>query len=677
MPLHHITFEEEMELLSQIGEIVSSQKDRIASEWQKGIEANAVFHEHLFTPEELSQISLRHTEELVGALINQKMYKRPETIKEQGAQFAYCGLGDKCLVDSLYAWYELLLPLVIQAYTTDLREKALITTVKALSRYASHFAEGFLEASRDRILNAQDEMITALEQSLRESEQWLSTTLKSIGDGVIATDIRGMVTFLNPAAEQLTGWSQKEAEGTPLNKVFHIINEETREVCENPFEKIMKLGKIVGLANNTVLVAKDGTERLLADSGAPIRDEDNTILGTVLIFRDVTEKRKMEEDILRLKAEKMESISVLAGGIAHDFNNILTAILGNITVAKMHKTCGEEVARLLTEAEKASMRAKDLTQQLLTFSKGGAPIKKPASMPELLKSTVQFALSGSKAKCKFSIQDVWPVDVDAGQISQVINNLVINADQAMPMGGTIRVSAENVTVGADDGLPLREGRYVRISVEDEGIGIPEGHLQRIFEPYFTTKQKGSGLGLATSYSIIRNHEGCITVRSELGAGTSFCVYLPVSERIVKSEEKEVARPVEGKERILLMDDDESILDVTSEVLAFLGYEVRTARDGEEAIELYEQALECEQPFDAVIVDLTVRGKMGGKETMCRLLEIDPDVKAVVSSGYSDDPIMANSEKYGFCGSLTKPYTIEELSEILRKVIRGEDWISKI
>lgn len=662
---------EELKLLSQMGEKMAPYRQNVALSLQKVLESTALYHERLFTPEEISQYCTKNAEDFLRAIEKGEMYTEPEAVKERGAEFAYLGLGDRSLVDSVSCWMELCLSLVAQTCNTMQQEQIFVVLTKALGRYASLFTEGYLQATRDKILDAQDEMVTALEQSLRESEQWFSTTLKSIGDGVIATNTKGRITFMNDAAEAVTGWTQPEAAGKPLAEIFHIINEETREQCENPFEKIVKKGKIVGLANNTVLVARDGKEKLIADSGAPIRDENNNFLGTVLVFRDVTEKRKMEEGILKVKTEKMESISILAGGIAHDFNNILTAVLGNITIAKMYTVSNPKVLRLLTEAEKASLAAKSLTQQLLTFSKGGAPVRKPVSIPELLKDTAEFALSGSKTGCTFSMEeDLWLVEIDAGQISQVMNNLLINADQAMPAGGIITVRAENVVVRGKEGLPLKNGDYVRISVEDEGIGIPESHLQRIFEPYFTTKQKGSGLGLATSYSIIKNHGGCITVESELGRGTTFHVYLPAFMGGLEVEEKELNTPVGGKERVLLMDDDESVLEVTSEVLSFLGYGVEVARDGEEALERYTKATERGEPFDVVIVDLTIRGKMGGKETIQNLLQIDPGVKAVVSSGYSDDPVMANFREYGFKGVVAKPYTIEELSETLKRVIEG-------
>jgi len=658
-----------LELLPHIGEILALHASELTAGLCGVFEATSCFHEHLFTSEELLQMSRKDTEALIQAFREKHMYSQPEAVKAQGSEFAQRGLGDRCLADTMIAWQELCLPLVICARgDTKRREQILIVTAKALSGYASLFTEGFIQATRDRILDAQDKMIVALEQSLRESEQWLATTLKSIGDSVIATDTEGLITLMNPVAEQLTGWKEEDAKGMPLAEIFHIINEETRKRCENPFEKILKTGRIVGLANHTVLISKDGAERLIADSGAPIRDEKGDILGTVLVFRDISEQRKMEEDIIRLRTERMESISILAGGIAHDFNNILTAILGSVNLAKMHAV-DSLVKEKLVKIEKASMQAKDLTQQLLTFSKGGAPIKKVTSLVGLIKDSTTFALRGSKVKCQFSIpKTLWPAEVDEGQIGQMISNLIINADQAMPEGGTVQVQAENVVISSDCEVPLDPGRYIQISFEDQGIGISKQYLTKIFDPYFTTKQEGSGLGLATSYSIIKNHGGCITVESHVGTGTTFHVYLPASAKQLKTGKEEKDTPVGGKGRILLMDDEESILEVTGEVLTYLGYDVEVARDGLEALELYKKAQTLKIPFDAVIIDLTIRGKMGGRETIQHLLKIDPSARAIVSSGYSDDPVMANYRDYGFKCVVSKPYTIKELSEALREVL---------
>jgi two-component system cell cycle sensor histidine kinase/response regulator CckA len=394
---------------------------------------------------------------------------------------------------------------------------------------------------------------------------------------------------------------------------------------------------------------------------------------TLNFLSDITKRKRMEEDISKI--QKLESIGILAGGIAHDFNNILTAILGNVSLAKIYDL-QSNVQERLTEAEKACMQAKELTQQLLTFSRGGAPVKKVTSIAHLLSDSAIFASSGSNARCECSIpDDLWAAEVDEGQISQVVNNLVINAEQAMPGGGVIKVSAENIFL-SESVLPLEDGNYVKISVEDQGVGIPEQHLQRIFDPYFTTKQKGSGLGLATSYSIIRNHDGHIVVESILGVGTTFHIYLPASsEEAVTREKMEEEIPVMGKGNILVMDDEEFIRELVGDMLVNIGYEATTVSDGAEAVELYKEAKESGRPFDAVIMDLTVPGGMGGREALRRIMEIDPEIKAIVSSGYSNDPIMADFGKYGFSGVIAKPYKTGELSEVLYKVMMGSRQMS--
>ncbi len=387
----------------------------------------------------------------------------------------------------------------------------------------------------------------------------------------------------------------------------------------------------------------------------------------VVLAYDVTERKRLEQELVR--AEKLESVGILAGGIAHDFNNLLTAILGNISLAKTYAQSGDKTYERLADAEKASLRARDLTHQLLTFSKGGAPVKKTISIKELIGDSACFSLRGSRAKCELSVAgDLLPVDADEGQISQVINNLVINARQAMPNGGMIRMHCENVAIGKDDQAPLKKGTYIRISISDEGVGIPKEHLEKIFEPFFTTKPKGSGLGLATSYSIVNNHGGHIAVESRVGAGTTFHVYLPVSGQEARKRRQESETPSRGSGRILFMDDEEVVRDVAGEMLTSLGYEVAFAHDGDEAIELYAKAMASGRPFDGVIMDLTVPGGMGGKDAVQKLRELDPAAKVIVSSGYSNDPIMADFRTYGFSGVVSKPYTIKNLSETVRALV---------
>ena len=512
---------------------------------------------------------------------------------------------------------------------------------------------------------------------LDSAQERLAATIQSINDGFITTDADGMVVLLNKEAENLTGWFQHEACGKPLADIFMIVNKKNKNRCENPVEKILQTGGIVGLASHTVLIAKDGTERTVADHGVPIQGQDGKLVGVVLLFHDVTETWKMEDNIQ--KAQRLESISVLAGGIAHDFNNILTAVLGNVSLAKTFLESQDNIHDLLTEVEKATLRASDLTQQLLSFSKGGAPIAKSISVAELLKDIISFALRGSKVKCDCSIaEDCWPVEIDEGQISQIINNLIINADQAMPEGGTIKIDCENIIIETEDILPLEKGRHVKITIKDEGPGIPEEHLHKIFDPYFTTKQEGTGLGLASTYSIVRRHNGHVSVESEMGVGTIFHIYFPAScketqeidymEILKQDEIKEKPIPSNGK--ILLLEDEEIVRDVVVNLLNRIGYSVTTVTDGYEAIERYKSAKEAGEPFEVLIMDLTIPGGMGGKEAIKKLLETDLGVKAIASSGYSDESIMPDFRKYGFSGFVAKPYKIQQLSRIVRELITG-------
>jgi signal transduction histidine kinase/ActR/RegA family two-component response regulator len=383
--------------------------------------------------------------------------------------------------------------------------------------------------------------------------------------------------------------------------------------------------------------------------------------------REIVERQRVEEELLKMA--KLESIGILAGGIAHDFNNILTAIQGNISLAKLASKPRDKVFEWLGEAEKASTRARDLTQQLLTFSRGGEPVKKASHIASIVRDSCEFALRGSSVRCEFSIPEhVWTVNADEGQISQVISNLVINAHQAMPQGGVIDVRVDHSEVGPEHGLQIPAGDYVRISIEDHGCGIPEEHLSKIFDPYFTTKEKGSGLGLATAYSIIKKHDGLITVQSTLGRGTTFDVYLPRSSDEVDGTDSPKMKLVTGKAKILLMDDEQTIVQLTQEMLSMLGHHVDVANEGTKAVEIYQRALRTSHPYDLLIVDLTVPGGMGGKEVIEILGKADPKIKAIVSSGYSNDPIMANYKQHGFTGVVSKPYTVQELCKAVNQAL---------
>jgi len=500
---------------------------------------------------------------------------------------------------------------------------------------------------------------------LAAEKERLSVTLRSIGDGVITTDISGKIVLLNRVAEELTGWRTEEAAGHPLEEVFHIINKQTGKVCENPAANVVSSGKVVGPAEHTVLLTRDGSKRKVADSGAPILDAESNIIGVVLVFRDVTEQLKTEQELMKVK--KLESIGILAGGIAHDFNNILAAILGNINLALFDQDLNEKTKRLLSEAEKASIRAKELTQQLLTFSKGGEPVKEAASLDDIIRDSANFILLGDKVACTYDIpEDLWLVDIDKGQMSQVIQNIVLNAGHAMPEGGTIFISCKNLAADEGEIFPFAlGGRFVKISIQDTGIGMQANITEKIFDPYFTTKHGGSGLGLAISQSIINKHNGHITVESTPGVGSIFTIYLPCSkETKTWQQESSAASTESGPLKVLIMDDEEIVRDVAGEMLLLLGHEAVLSADGEEAVGLYKESLGSDRPFDLVIMDLTIPGGMGGAEAVQKIRNLDADAKVMVSSGYSNDPIMANCREYGFCAAIVKPYQLQELARII-------------
>jgi CheY-like chemotaxis protein len=351
---------------------------------------------------------------------------------------------------------------------------------------------------------------------------------------------------------------------------------------------------------------------------------------------------------------------------------MLGVITGNISYALSQISPDEELFKVLSEVQQGAKQAETLTQQLLTFSKGGAPVKKVIDDVNLLiEESAQFVISGTKAKCTFEcLQELWAAEVDPGQIKQVIGNLVINANQAMPHGGIINIRTENTEIESEDSIPLSEGRYIKITVEDQGVGISKKQISSIFDPFFTTKQKGSGLGLAIIYSIVEKHNGYISVYSEIDVGTVFHIYLPSSEKdAIKTEDKKEQQHL-GDGKILIMDDDEFILKMVARMLNSMGYEAVFATDGAQAIEIYNEAYQAQSGFDLVILDLTVPGGMGGAKTIPELLKIDPKVNAVVSSGYSNDPIMANYQDYGFCGVIPKPFTNNQLAELLNKVFGG-------
>lgn len=516
------------------------------------------------------------------------------------------------------------------------------------------------------------ERIRAQKELASERER-LAVTLHSIGDGVITTDVLGRVVMLNKIAEQLCGWSQKEAEGRPLAEVFRIVNEKTGEQCENPAEKALATGSIVTLVNHTELIAKDGTRCSIADSGAPIRDQESRIIGVVLVFRDVTDKQRLENE--RSKTQRLESVGLLAGGIAHDFNNILTAILGNIDLAVSFPDNNPQIVPLLADAKKASLRAKGLTQQLLTFAKGGSPVRKTVSIAEIIKDSVVFILRGSNVRCDLDVpEDLWLLNIDPNQISQVIQNIIINATQAMPEGGTIHLACRNRPATKKRGEPQQD--VVEISITDSGPGISPDIADKLFDPYFTTREHGSGLGLSICHSIISQHGGTISATSSAGKGATFTILLPVGEKREQPEDDDLAQrlPDQKGMHILVMDDDEMVSEVARAMLRHLGHEATLARDGQEAIRLYKRSMEEGHKFDLTIMDLTIPGGMGGKDAVREIHKLDPEARVIVASGYSNDPIMASFAEHGFCAAIIKPFQMQDLAAGVKNALNFEHQI---
>jgi len=500
------------------------------------------------------------------------------------------------------------------------------------------------------------------EEALRYHLSFLQTLLDTIPSPIFYKNVEGVYLGCNQALSDFLGVPKDKIIGGTVYDLY------PKDMADKYFAMDSALFREPGVQiYDYSMPHADGTRHDVNFNKATYFTPQGALAGLVGVMIDITDRKKSE--IERLRYSKLESLATLAGGIAHDFNNILTAIMGNISLAITDLRENEPIWSILNDVEKACIQAQTLARQLLTFAKGGAPIKELISLAKKITETGFFASRGSNVKCKFDFPaDLWGVQADPGQISQVFQNLIINAIQAMPTGGTIQVRGENLEVRQGSDLPLDPGEYVKTSIQDQGIGIPAEYLPRIFDPYFSTKQKGSGLGLATAYSIVTNHQGHIAVESRLGAGTTVHVYLPATAQMQIGPSQEKPKVVTGQGKILVMDDEEIVRQTLSKLLGYLGYEVTFARDGDEAIEQFIQARKLGKTFDAVILDLTVPGGMGGKAAIEKLLRLDPQIKAIVSSGYSDDPIIANFVAYGFSGVIAKPYRIAELSTVLNSVL---------
>jgi PAS domain S-box-containing protein len=506
------------------------------------------------------------------------------------------------------------------------------------------------------------------ELALASEKERLAVTLESMSEGVITIDSRRRVLFINRAAADMTQWEAADAVGRDISDICILSHAATGRRSVLPVEEVLGGGVSAELPPQTLMKGRSDRMRLVEGRIVPVADATSRGIGAVVVLRDVTERQRMEEKLQN--AAKMESIGILAGGIAHDFNNILTAILSNLTLLELDLSGMPEQAAMVDEAVRATKRAGELTLQLLTFSKGGNPVRTAVHLPDVVREAATFSLRGSGVKIEFEMPaGLWAADVDKAQIGQVIQNLVINATQAMTKGGTLRIAASNARVkpGTHAGLPA--GDYVRFTVEDTGAGIAPEHLGKIFDPYFTTKVQGHGLGLATVYSIIKRHQGHIEVESAVGRGTTFTVWLPAATTVpLPQKPSKGFERAEGGGRVLFMDDEEPIRTMAEKLMERMGLDFECVADGAQAIERYKAALAAGRPFDLVVMDLTIPGGMGGKEAISVLLGIDPGVRVIVSSGYSSDLAMADFRKHGFRGMVAKPYDVSELASVIRSVL---------
>jgi two-component system cell cycle sensor histidine kinase/response regulator CckA len=520
-------------------------------------------------------------------------------------------------------------------------------------------------------------------KAFSQEKERLDITLRSIVDGVITTDQKGVIRLINWMAVQMTGWPQQEAVGKPLANVLKLKDKTTGEFLLDAGKKAMTVDENVEIASSNdwdwILISRSGNKMPIEYSCAPVLKEGE-VMGLVLVMRDTTEKKELEEDLKR--SRNLEALGVLARGIAHEYNNILTSTLGYISLAKVVTADKHKIFPMLQKAEEAGIRAKEISYRLLTFSKGGEPQKRKESIVNTLEQAANHILKSLPITTAWHFdQHLWSVMIDRHQVSLAVSNILKNAAEALSNKGSIEIKVKNFRVPIKKSPVITRGNYVKITITDQGSGIPDENLPKIFDPYFTTKEKAEGMGLTTAYSIIRKHGGWIGVKSKKdqeAGGTTVTLLLPAAVTLLEHKKPAVPVPIQEKEpeppavkkrKILVMDDEDMIREITREMLEFLEYEAVAAEDGEEALELYQSAMNSGSPIEVVILDLVVPTGMGGKECIQKLQKIDPNVIAVVSSGYSDDPVVANYQDYGFRGVLSKPYKIDQLKEILEQFIK--------
>jgi two-component system, cell cycle sensor histidine kinase and response regulator CckA len=509
------------------------------------------------------------------------------------------------------------------------------------------------------------------EEALHDSEARYRHLFEFINDAVLVHFVEedgqpSRFVEVNDIACQRLGYTREELlQLTPIDIAAPDKNSELAEIRK----KLQSHGHIL---LETVHLTKDGS-RVPVESNIRLFNY-NGQLAAMSISRDITKRKQLEEDLQR--AHKLESLGVLAGGIAHDFNNLMMAVQGYMDLALLGLVANGAAHKYLGSAQQCMAQAKELTSRLITFSMGGFPFRKSCDVAELVMDAVNRMTKGADVEAIFDFpDDLWPADIDELQMKQVFYNLTTNAVEAMPQGGKLTVKAENTTLREGDALPLAEGPYLRIAFADEGIGIPQEHLAKVFDPYFTTKgmgvQKGMGLGLSVCYSVLKKHQGHIAVDSLPGQGATVTMYLPAQAG--QAKEKHPPKSLStGATRVLIMDDELHIREVERVYLEMQGYEVTDVKDGQEAIDAYRKELHSGRPFDLVILDLTVRQGLGGQLAMERLLKIDPEIRAIIASGYVDDPVIEHYGNYGFRGALKKPFNGEEMKTLVEKILQRKN-----
>ncbi len=506
-----------------------------------------------------------------------------------------------------------------------------------------------------------------IEKELDNQNRLLTTLLESLPVGVFMVDSStGKTVIINETAKQILNREMPpDIKTNDLAEFFKAYKTSTDEIY--PYEELPIIRGLHGESshiNDMYVIQPSGNKVLLEVYGRPVFDRNGKIMASIITFIDITEQQNLLESAQR--ADKLESLGVLAGGIAHDFNNLLGGIYGFLNLSKISKNKAD-IENYIDATLNTINRAKGLTQQLLTFAKGGEPIREKVDLKTHIREIADFSLSGSNIACNYDISDdLWPCTVDKAQISQVLENIIINANQAMPGGGEIDIRAYNLTIEENEHPSLEKGDYVKISIKDRGKGIPKENLKRVFDPFFTTKARGQGLGLSTSYSIMNRHKGTIDVESTPGKGTVFHLLIPAEFRTFSFEPEENDEYHEGNGTILLMDDKRIIIDTVGSMLKSFGYRVITEDCGEDAVLTFKNDFENKREIKALIFDLTIPGKMGGKEALDEIRKISPEIPVFVTSGYADDPIMANPSEYGFNDSISKPLTINSLARMLNK-----------